>query len=154
MPYAASPSASPYKQASTNFGRIIESVVTQAGRAGVDFRPFAFHHLRHRHAVDWLKSGRSIYVLQKRMGHTSIKTTLTKNEFGGGGVRSPRSLGNQGSLGGQSCKIFLAFKFPIVSGARPHPAGFLLCDAHAFLLAGRMTITLTLSMRLESFDIY
>jgi integrase/recombinase XerD len=84
MPYAASPSASPYKQASTNFGRIIESVVIQAGRAGVDFRPFTFHHLRHRHAVDWLKSGRSIYVLQKRMGHTSIKTTLTKNEFGGG----------------------------------------------------------------------
>jgi integrase/recombinase XerD len=76
-----SPSASPYKQASTNFGRIVESVVIQAGRAGVDFRPFTFHHLRHRHAVDWLKSGQSIYVLQKRMGHTSIKTTEMYLEY-------------------------------------------------------------------------
>ncbi|MGM5020218.1 tyrosine-type recombinase/integrase [Tardiphaga sp. 367_B4_N1_1] len=76
-----SPSASPYKQASTNFGRIVESVQIQAGRAGVDFRPFTFHHLRHRHAVDWLKSGRSIYVLQKRLGHTSIKTTEMYLEY-------------------------------------------------------------------------
>jgi integrase/recombinase XerD len=39
------------------------------------FTPFRFHSLRHRHAVDWLKSGRSIYDLQKRLGHESIKTT-------------------------------------------------------------------------------
>jgi integrase/recombinase XerD len=25
--------------------------------------------------VQWLKSGRSIYILQQRLGHTSIKTT-------------------------------------------------------------------------------
>jgi integrase/recombinase XerD len=31
--------------------------------------------LRHLHAVNWLKDGRSIYDLQKRLGHTSIKTT-------------------------------------------------------------------------------
>jgi hypothetical protein len=37
--------------------------------------PFTFHHLRHFHAVQWLKSGRSIYVLQQRLGHTSVKTT-------------------------------------------------------------------------------
>ena len=42
---------------------------------GVEFRRFRFHHLRHRHAVDWLKSGRDIYSLQGRLGHTSIKTT-------------------------------------------------------------------------------
>ncbi len=51
-----------------------------------DFQPFRFHDLRHRHAVDWLKSGRSIYDLQQRLGHGSIKTTeiylgyLTPNE--------------------------------------------------------------------------
>ncbi len=31
--------------------------------------------LRHLHAVEWLRSGRSIYDLQKRLGHSSIKTT-------------------------------------------------------------------------------
>ena len=51
-----------------------------------DFRPFRFHDLRHLHAVTWLKDGRSIYDLQNRLGHTSIKTTemyrryLTPNE--------------------------------------------------------------------------
>lgn len=40
-----------------------------------DFRPFRFHDLRHRHAVDWLKGGGSIYDLQHRLGHASIKTT-------------------------------------------------------------------------------
>lgn len=43
-------------------------------RGGV-FRRFRFHHLRHLHAVEWLKAGRSIYDLQKRLGHASIKTT-------------------------------------------------------------------------------
>jgi integrase/recombinase XerD len=36
---------------------------------------FRFHDLRHLHAVDWLRSGRSIYDLQQRLGHSSIKTT-------------------------------------------------------------------------------
>ena len=27
------------------------------------------------HAVEWLRSGRSIYALQHRLGHDSIKTT-------------------------------------------------------------------------------
>lgn len=64
-----------YRQASSNFGRIVEAVAEQARKQDQDFRPFTFHHLRHRAAVDWLKSGRSIYVLQRRLGHTSIKTT-------------------------------------------------------------------------------
>src|SRR5215831_5869814 len=42
---------------------------------GIDFRPFRFHDLRHYHAVTWLKDGRSIYDLQARLGHRSIKTT-------------------------------------------------------------------------------
>jgi integrase/recombinase XerD len=40
-----------------------------------DFRPFTFHHLRHRFAVDYLKGGGSIYDLQQHLGHSSVKTT-------------------------------------------------------------------------------
>jgi integrase/recombinase XerD len=67
--------AAAYRQASSNFGRIVEAVAKQAQKQDQEFRPFTFHHLRHRAAVDWLKSGRSIYILQQRLGHTSIKTT-------------------------------------------------------------------------------
>ena len=42
----------------------------EAGLAGL-----RFHDLRHLHGVAWLKSGRSIYALQQRLGHTSVKTT-------------------------------------------------------------------------------
>jgi integrase/recombinase XerD len=47
----------------------------------VDFRPFRFHDLRQRHAVQWLKEGRSIYDLQRRLGHTSINTTEAYCEY-------------------------------------------------------------------------
>ena len=46
-----------------------------AGYSDSDFVPFRFHDLRHRHAVDWLKAGKSIYDLKERLGHESIKTT-------------------------------------------------------------------------------
>ena len=46
-----------------------------AAAAGIEFNEFRFHDLRHRHAVDWLRSGRSIYDLQHRLGHSSIKVT-------------------------------------------------------------------------------
>lgn len=64
-----------YSQSSTNFARIVASVARQAQKQDQEFRPFTFHHLRHVHAVNWLKSGRSIYVLKERLGHTSVKTT-------------------------------------------------------------------------------
>lgn len=41
----------------------------------IGFRTFRFHDLRHLHAVEWLRSGRSIYDLQGRLGHESITTT-------------------------------------------------------------------------------
>jgi integrase/recombinase XerD len=72
---AGDPPARPYSQVSSNFRRIVDAVAKQAQKQAQDFRPFPFHHLRHFHAVHWLKSGRSIYVLQQRLGHTSIKTT-------------------------------------------------------------------------------
>jgi len=53
----------------------MKRVEAHAKANGVEFRRFRFHHLRHRAAVDWLKAGGSIYDLQGRLGHTSIKTT-------------------------------------------------------------------------------
>ena len=58
-----------------NFDRLVDDVAEKAQKQDQDFRPFRFHDLRHLHAVNWLKSGRSIYALQQRLGHTSIKTT-------------------------------------------------------------------------------
>jgi len=40
-----------------------------------NYRLFRFQDLRHLHAVEWRQSGRSIYDLQQRLGHESIKTT-------------------------------------------------------------------------------
>lgn len=71
----------PYMQVSTNFARLVKSVARKAQKQEQEFRPFTFHHLRHRAAVDWLKSGRSIYVLQQRLGHTTIQMTEKYLEF-------------------------------------------------------------------------
>lgn len=61
--------------------RAAQRAAEKAGHAEPDFRIFRFHDLRHRHAVDWLKAGRSIYDLQQRLGHTSIGTTEMYLEF-------------------------------------------------------------------------
>jgi integrase/recombinase XerD len=71
----------PYRTASGRFRFIVKSVANQAQKQEQAFRGFRFHDLRHLHAVEWLKSGRSIYDLQKRLGHTSIKTTEMYLEF-------------------------------------------------------------------------
>jgi integrase/recombinase XerD len=65
--------ARPYRE--LNFDRLVDDVAEKARKQDQDFRPFRFHDLRHVHAVNWLKSGRSIYSLQQRLGHTSVKTT-------------------------------------------------------------------------------
>jgi integrase/recombinase XerD len=64
-----------YKNFASQFAAIVTRTVKWAAASGADFRPFRFHDLRHWHAVHWLKSGRSIYELQHRLGHTSVKTT-------------------------------------------------------------------------------
>jgi integrase/recombinase XerD len=46
-----------------------------------EFRRFRVHDLRHLHAVEWLQSGRSLYDLQQRLGHTSIQTTEIYLQF-------------------------------------------------------------------------
>jgi integrase/recombinase XerD len=60
----------PYRNFSSQFAAIVRRTA-----AAEDFRPFRFHDLRHLHSINWLKSGRSIYELQHRLGHTSVKTT-------------------------------------------------------------------------------
>jgi integrase/recombinase XerD len=65
----------PYASFAPTFNKLMNRTEAWAKTNGVEFRRFRFHHLRHRHAVDWLKSGRNIYSLQGRLGHTSIKTT-------------------------------------------------------------------------------
>lgn len=65
----------PYRTLSGQFRVLVAAVAKQAQKQEQDFRPFRLHDLRHLHAVEWLKSGRSIYDLQHRLGHTSIKTT-------------------------------------------------------------------------------
>jgi integrase/recombinase XerD len=72
----------PYRTASGQFERLVNRLQAQVRKPAQSdqvqlssFRGFRFHDLRHRHAVDWLKSGRSIYDLQKRLGHTLVKTT-------------------------------------------------------------------------------
>jgi integrase/recombinase XerD len=65
----------PYTSFAPTFNKLMNRVEAWAKTNGVEFRRFRFHHLRHRHAVDWLKTGGDIYTLQARLGHTSIKTT-------------------------------------------------------------------------------
>ena len=64
-----------YKNFSSQFAAIVARTAAWARENGIDFRAFRFHDLRHYHAVTWLKDGRSIYDLQARLGHSSIKTT-------------------------------------------------------------------------------
>lgn len=57
------------------FRREVDLVAKWAKENGVEFRPFTFHHLRHKHAIVWLRQGGNIYELQQRLGHSSIKQT-------------------------------------------------------------------------------
>lgn len=70
-----------YANVASRFRAIVRDVAAREAEAGREFRPFRFHDLRHRHAVDWLQSGRSIYDLQHRLGHSSIKVTELYLDF-------------------------------------------------------------------------
>lgn len=70
-----------YKNFSSQFADIVRRADKWAAKQGVGFRPFRFHDLRHLHAVEWLKDGRSIYILQQRLGHSSIKVTELYLQF-------------------------------------------------------------------------
>jgi integrase/recombinase XerD len=57
------------------FKREMHRVEQWAKDNGVEFRPFAFHHLRHKFAIDFMRNGGNIYDLQKLMGHSTVKQT-------------------------------------------------------------------------------
>lgn len=61
----------PYSTVASRFNFLVR----QLEKRHRDFRRFRFHDLRHLHAVEWLRSGRSIYSLQHRLGHSSIQVT-------------------------------------------------------------------------------
>jgi integrase/recombinase XerD len=66
------------EDASQNFRRITDSVADECAENKTQFVRFVFHDLRHRHAVDFLASGKpgcDIYALNRRMGHSSLKQT-------------------------------------------------------------------------------
>jgi integrase/recombinase XerD len=69
------------KNFASQFAAIISRTAAWTSENGVEFRRFRFHDLRHWHAVQWLKEGRSIYDLQHRLGHSSIKTTEMYCEY-------------------------------------------------------------------------
>ncbi|TGD98065.1 tyrosine-type recombinase/integrase [Methylobacterium nonmethylotrophicum] len=81
------PEPGPFLNAASRFGLYCRDVVAAEAeeiaaavkrglRIEPTFRRFRFHDLRHRFAVDYLRSGRGgIYDLQQEMGHTSIKVT-------------------------------------------------------------------------------
>jgi integrase/recombinase XerD len=70
-----------YKNFASQFAAIVKRTAEWAEKNKVEFRPFRFHDLRHFHAVEWLKSGRSIYDLQQRLGHSSLKVTEMYLEY-------------------------------------------------------------------------
>jgi integrase/recombinase XerD len=64
-----------YENFASRFAGYTSRTEEWAKENGVPFRRFRFHDLRHYHAVEFLKSGRDIYDLQKRLGHSSVKVT-------------------------------------------------------------------------------
>lgn len=66
----------PYRNVASRFRAIVLSAQKAAQESGRSFRPFRFHDLRHRFAVDYLKSrAGGIYDLQQHLGHSSVKVT-------------------------------------------------------------------------------
>lgn len=91
VPYLGSPllfhhDGEPYRNLSGQFRAVVcaeeASAQQEAQKAAAEgrapaweFRRFRFHDLRHLYAVEALKMGRSIYDVQKDMGHASIQVT-------------------------------------------------------------------------------
>lgn len=69
------------KNASFIFSKATKAAQKAAQKDKLEFTGFRFHDLRHWFAVDWLKSGRSIYDLQQHLGHSSVSTTEIYLEF-------------------------------------------------------------------------
>lgn len=65
-----------YRNVASRFRVFVLAAQESAQKEGADFRPFRFHDLRHRFAVDYLKNRQgSLYDLQQHLGHSSVKVT-------------------------------------------------------------------------------
>jgi integrase/recombinase XerD len=70
-----------YRQVSSRWRNLCDGSAGHAGPDNDGIVPFPFHNLRHRYAVDYLKTPLpeggtpSIYLLSQHLGHTSVKTT-------------------------------------------------------------------------------
>ncbi|MFA6125046.1 MAG: tyrosine-type recombinase/integrase, partial [Sphingomonas sp.] len=65
-----------YTNVSSNFGDYTRRAEKRAQLAGIEYRRFRFHDLRHLFAVEYLRDGKGgIYDLQRILGHGSVKTT-------------------------------------------------------------------------------
>jgi integrase/recombinase XerD len=60
-----------YRNVASRFRHLIREAIKEKAIS----RAFRFHDLRHWYAVDYLRAGGNIYVLQGLLGHKSIKTT-------------------------------------------------------------------------------
>lgn len=70
------PVAQRYRNVASNFADYTERAEKRAAKAGVEYRRFSFHHLRHLFAVEYLRDGKGgIYDLSRELGHSSVKTT-------------------------------------------------------------------------------
>lgn len=66
----------PYLNVSSRFRVFVLAAQKTAREQGAEFRPFRFHDLRHRFAVDYLKNRRgALYDLQMHLGHSSVRVT-------------------------------------------------------------------------------
>lgn len=65
-----------FKYVGAQFYATVQRVAQKREQAGLPFRRFRFHDLRHLFAVEYLRHGRgSLYELQQILGHSSVKTT-------------------------------------------------------------------------------
>jgi integrase/recombinase XerD len=97
----------PYRNVASRFAAIVRAAQKAAQQKGGEFRPFRFHDLRHRFAVDYLKNGGNLYALQQHLGHSSVKVTegylayLTPDEAmaakHGAGTKTGTAITVQGS---------------------------------------------------------
>lgn len=64
-----------FRQAASDFTHFRREIEKKDRAAGLKFRRFRFHDLRHLFAVEYLRTGGNLYTLSKSLGHTSVKTT-------------------------------------------------------------------------------
>jgi integrase len=67
--------------------------------AGIDWPTFVAYHTRHTHASWLAERGVSPYVIQKRMGHSDIKTTFGYISIDGGDEEATQAISSWG-IGG------------------------------------------------------